>query len=167
MTLVVTHANGFLGCFTREPDGTMRQRALIDTGEEPPTPETLATMGDALAEQWGWNGRAIPPAREAKALPPADRKTKANGRKPRPGNNYPGGRHPNDPPMAERQTMILAYLRQTPNQSVAEIVAGIGLEPDSGRLSRWHHVFKAMRDAGAIDRRPRNDHVWEYWALAT
>lgn len=177
MTLVVTHNNGFLGCFTKEADGTMRQRALIDTGDAMATPESLALLADGLDGQWHWTTPAIAPTKRGrpKALPPApaDRAPKVvdtakRKRVKRRGNPYGGG-HPADPLPAERPTMVLAYLNRTPYQTVSEILEGIGLEPTPERNSRWHHVFTHMLKARMIERRPRvgatGPTKFEYWAL--
>lgn len=148
----------------------MRQRALIDTGDGPPTPEMLAALGDGMDAQWHWSAPALP-AKRAKALPPApaDRKTNATGRTKRK-YNRPYGGHPADPKSAERPALVLAYLQQTPNQSLSEILNGIGLDArEPGRLGRWNHCMTAMLKARQVDRQLRagspSGRTWEYWVI--
>lgn len=139
MTLVVTHANGFLGCFTREPDGSMRQRALIDTGEEPPTAVELAELGTVLANQWGWNinGHSLPEAPEPKpkrSLPQAKTApVKQRGYRLDPHST------------GERMSMIVDYLRSHPNSTQREVISGLGFDAEDKQLmGRWTHQFKEL-----------------------
>jgi hypothetical protein len=138
MTLVVTHAAGFLACFTRNADGTMKQRALIDTGEEPPTAIELADIGERLSKEYGWNGTTVPvaPVKIMKG------KTKALPQK--------RGYNNSDPPVPERKTLIVAYLRAHPNSTIPEIISGLAFEPDHIRIGRWTHQFNELMRDGII-----------------
>lgn len=173
MTLVVTHANGFLACFTRADDGSMRQRALIDTGDDPPTAVDLANLGDELARTWNWlpalpastrkpyaNAKPavvpLPPASDpVKRLKDAERKRK-DGR---------GVRSKTDPPPRERPAMVTRFLEANPRSTLAQIIVGLGLKADAARLGRWHHTIVALREAGAIQRSETSNSVnpYVYW----
>lgn len=163
MTLVVTHANGYLGCFTQNPDGTMRQRALIDTGDEPPTAAQLAEIGTTMADQWGWQLSALPaqPSRKqsATALPKGDpvaelkaveKRRKSGAPKPKRGYD-----NTSDIPKADRERLIPEFLASNPYRTAAEIITGLGYEADDKRIARWHHSFIALWEAGRIARRIR------------
>lgn len=154
MPLIVTHTEGYLACFTKEADGSMRQRALIDTGEQAPTPIVLAELGTKLAAEYGWSfdqpvikapAKALP-AKKAKAIP-----AKANGRHvPRP--KGPMTVDPEtgrasisaDPPIAKRLELIKGYLADHPDQTMTEVIEGVGLESDHARKARWHHQFALL-----------------------
>lgn len=151
--LVVTHAEGFLACFTREADGKIKQRALIDIGEHPPTAAELATMGLELADRFHWtNGaRPIAPPR-IRALEGAKRRNpiKRSGKPPRVRNARPEE-------IAERKERILAYVREHPNSSTNEVLTGVGIDPKDDRArGRWHWHFKQLREAGALREGSRN-----------
>lgn len=153
MTLVVTHANGFLGCFTQDEDGTMRQRALIDTGEEPPTAKELAELGNVLAEQWGWMPQALAPTptpAPTKALPTSDDSVKAVKDAARKERERKRKYDATDPPTGDRCRMIVDYLRDHPNSTAIEIVSGCGFSPDRDRVARWHHQFALLLKAKQI-----------------
>lgn len=137
----------------------MRQRALIDTGDDPPTAVDLANLGDELARTWNWlpalpastrkpyaNAKPavvpLPPASDpVKRLKDAERKRKARGYDNR-----------SDPPARERPAMVTRYLEAHPRSTLAQIVVGLGMEANIGRLGRWQHTIVAMREAGTIAR---------------
>lgn len=140
MTLVVTHAAGFLACFTRNPDGTMKQRALIDTGEEPPTAIELADIGERLSKEYGWvNGVTVPNVR-GKVAKPKIAKALPSKRK------Y----NDSDPPTSERMRMIVEYLTKHPNSSLREIIEGLGFTLTVDRNGRWHHQINALTANGTL-----------------
>lgn len=149
MTLVITHANGYLGCFTQEPDGSMRQRALIDTGAEPPTAVDLATIGTRLAHEYGWQLNGTVPVK-GKALPKKAKALPVNKRKALRDPDMSG-----DPRPAERPPLIMDYLARHPNSSIREIIEGLGFEATDLRAGRWSHTFKALIASGEITRRSR------------
>lgn len=139
MTLVVTHTEGFLGCFTVNPDGSMRQRALIDTGSQSPTPQALAELGMNLAGQYDWALNGVhPPAVKALSKKPAA---------------LPAARKGKPEPHSERRaSLIVEYLKEHPNSSLKEILQGMGLVGDTGQQSRWHHNMHTLMDAGTVVR---------------
>jgi hypothetical protein len=141
MTLVVTHAAGFLACFTRNPDGTMRQRALIDTGEEPPTALELADIGERLSKEYGWNGQAVAvnPVKAMKAKPKALPQKRSYTQ--------------SDLPVPERKARMLAYLGEHPHSTLKELIEGMGFEADHGRTQRWYFQIRDLLENGDIIRR--------------
>ena len=155
MTLIVTHTAGFLACFTRNPDGSMKQRALIDTGEEPPTAAELATMGDQFARQYGWiEIQPLPTRNKIKALPSSSdetRKLKDAERQRRNRAKKKIERDNDDSlPIEQRKAMIVDYLSTHPDSILPEVLEGLGLEPTMSRRARWHHHFGALVAAGTI-----------------
>lgn len=160
MTLIVTHAAGFLACFTRNLDGTLKQRALIDTGEEPPTATELADIGERFAKQYGWvNGSSIP-------TPPVARVAKAKPARQLP----PKRRYDNvsDPPVNERQGMILEFVRHHPRVSIAEIIEGCGFESTETRRGRWRFQIEDFVDSGVFIREddPAGTRRTKHYSLA-
>lgn len=148
MTLVVTHAQGFLGCFTTEPDGTLKQRALIDTGQPDPTPLDLATLGERMAKEYNWvNGNSVSDGGKPKALPskkqpkeiPAPRKIRFKGK----------GQSPDGMVPSEREAFILEYLATNGESALSQITRAKGLEPSEAN-GRWHHSMNALQNRGLV-----------------
>lgn len=155
MTLVVTHTEGFLGCFTTEPDGSLRQRALIDTGTEPHTPLQLAELGTILAEQWGWSLNGYAPV---KKVAPAQKKAlPAQQKKPR------AYTQPTET-ITERYRLIQEYLAEHPDSTLMEILEGVGQPATHVVTARWYHQMKALVSNGTISYRTRSamGHPKEY-----
>ena len=165
MTLVVTHAQGYLACFTRNPDGSMKQRALIDTGEEPPTALELANTGERFAQEFHWDQEVQPASTRSKvkALSPSttkhairERQKRAQAREQRElqkkqKRTCKTDRDNDDAlPIEQRKAMIVDYLRNHPDSTQAEVLEGLGLESTSTRRARWHHHFGALITAGTI-----------------
>lgn len=163
MILVITHANEHVACFTAEPDGSVKQQALINTGTDAPTPTELAHLGQRLADefQWDTNGNG----RKRKALPPGKRKPgvikqlhdteqRRNGTQRRRGRPY----DQSDMAPELRGDAVMAYLREHPDSSASEIVSGLGMEPTHQRIGRWHHIFVRLRTNGQILPRETNEH---------
>jgi hypothetical protein len=154
MTLVVTHTEGFLGCFTMNPDGSMKQRALIDTGDEHVSPQELAETGLVLAETYGWsfapvvNGvkkaAALKESDPIKALKAAEKK---NGqKKPQQRRQYRQD-YPKGP---EKVSMILACLAEHPGSTLKEVLELMGQPTDGHTCGNWYHTFKSLREEGRI-----------------
>jgi len=139
-TLVVTHAAGFLACFTAGPDGSMRQRALIDTGQEPPSPAELAELGSGLASTYGWH----PDTTQAPSKP-----QRAIGRPPK---ALPAARAKKRkyPPIAERQPLMLSYLQQHGPSTVREFVEAQGYSWDPRTNATWWTVLESLVKEGLV-----------------
>jgi len=159
MTLVVTHTEGFLGCFTVNADGSMRQRALIDTGPTQVTPQALAELGTSLAEQYDWtltavqtNGhekKAVAAADPIKALKALPEKKPQKKQKPPSRQNYV---HRSYPSAADKRALILECLRVHPEVSLMEALPLMGQPADGAASSNWNHTFKALLTEGTIVR---------------
>jgi len=145
MTLVVTHTEGFLGCFTVNPDGSMRQRALIDTGSQAPTPQELAETGVVLAENYGWQINGVIPAPVKQALPAQKKKAIPLKRGPEPGYH-----HRKYPSTEQKREMILAYLGEHGPTILTDVLRGIGQPTDQTAISNWYHTFSALFKEGLI-----------------
>jgi hypothetical protein len=154
MTLVVTHTQGFLGCFTKEPDGTLKQRALIDTGQEAPTPLDLANMGETMARDYKWLNQ-LPEAAKPKPLPPKPSKAI-----PAPKHKFSApGQSPDGMTVSERKNYILAVLRHHPDgMTTTQLVTGKGLDFREAS-GRWHHQLKDLERAGLIVGRPMKEGI--------
>lgn len=151
MTLVVTHANGFLGCFTRGDDGTMRQRALIDTGPDAPTAVDLAELGERLAREYGWTlAPALPEPVKREPLPPALSAAKKRQVEKEAAAERKRRYDATDPPTGERCALIKQYLQAHPNSTAIEVIAGLGYDTNRERISRWHHQFGLLVKAKQI-----------------
>lgn len=148
MPLVVTHTEGFLACFTQEADGSMRQRALIDTGEASHTPSSLADLGVKLAGEYGWTFDAPLPKPVAPKPKAVAHKPKALPRTQRPKQivKHADGTlsSADDPSVADRYALITEYLRVHGEAEMLDVIAGVGLEPTPARAARWHHQFNAL-----------------------
>lgn len=172
MTFIVTHTQNHLGCFTLNPDGTMTQRALVDTGPQELTPTELATMGLQMASQFGWtlNGSParpeLPEARvpwnKGKKLGPeyseVRRQAALKGIRASTGGNspYTGTHsriaHPEDPKPVERKRIIFSYLLEHPDSTVWDIIQSVGLEATHARKTRWMNYLWEMKTAGLVYR---------------
>jgi hypothetical protein len=140
-TLIVTHANGFTSCFTKNGEG-MKQRALIDTGTDGLTPEALAEFADDLAKQYGWIADApkgilsgMSYDHSAKPAPIALPKAK---------HNNAGVLQPNEPTGEVRKNAIMVYLSDHPNSTLRDIVTGNGLIYETRIGGRWNHYVNQM-----------------------
>lgn len=134
----------------------MQQRALIDTGEEPPTPQALAELGTGLAVQYGWslngvapiNGARVIKERKPAELAAAERRAKDRERKRKGRGKWTVDR--SDPPKEERMGMMIEWVRQHPRSSLPEIVAGCGYVPERNRIGRWTHQIRELVTAGIL-----------------
>lgn len=136
MTLVITHTNGFLGCFTKAADGTMQQRALIDTGEEAPTPMALAELGESMAKQYGWIAPRVVAPIPSKAI--AEPRVKARPK----GKELVG---------EERNAYIMSFMRGHGSATLREIMESAGTYSHES-ASRWQHNMRALCEQGLIMR---------------
>lgn len=150
MTLIVTYAEEMLACFTREPDGSMRQRAAIHTGPQVPTPAELAEMGSGLALRyaWGLNGynpiKASPAAKKA-LLPVAKRAPRVQQKRRQ--------RNASREEIQARIDHILRYLEIHPSGTLREIVtAALGPKTTEHNISNWRFQFDKLTREGKLER---------------
>ena len=136
MKLIATYVEGFAACFTESRTG-MKQRALIDIGDTPPTPQELADLASILSDQWGWMNRLEHPAGSVRkgelTSVPREKRTREK-----------------EISTGERRTLILQYLAQHPDSGTRAIVEGLGYQPDEKRIARWAFTLATMDKAGAI-----------------
>lgn len=152
MTLVVTHTEGFLGCFTVEPDGSMKQRALIDTGSQTHSPKELADLGLSMAAEYDWvlTPIAQPGSQVQKEIAQPVKAIKAPEKK-HPQKKKPYV-HRSYPTATEKVALILECLTFHPGVTLREALALMGQPDDTSSASNWHHSFRALLDQGAITR---------------
>lgn len=160
-TLVVTHTEGFLGCFTVNPDGSMRQRALIDVGTEPPSPQALAALGMSLAGEYGWQLNGVKPELVEHPRLPAVKKALKKGVAALPAPAAEAVRNARSlgqknrkqyPPAAVKVALIVKCLRQYPGSSIGQILERSNQPNDAGHQSNWSHTIKAMLQDGSLYR---------------
>lgn len=96
--------------------------------------------------------KALPTGDSVKRLKDAERKreSRAAEKSKRPYDQ-------SDPPVPERLTMIVEYLRTHPDSTIKEIITGLGFVAEQPRIMRWHHHFQALVKAQMIAHEVRKD----------
>ena len=151
--LVVTHAESHLACFTQEPDGTLKQRALLDVGPFAPSATELATIGTEMAKRFGWmpNGTRERLSLDGPPIRALERAKQRNPIKKSPQVNKGRSRNASAEEMQQRREAVVAYIKDHPNATVTETLTGLGLNARDQKVrGRWFWVFRYLRDEGMI-----------------
>jgi hypothetical protein len=142
-TLVITHAEGFLACFTQDDNGTMKQRALLDVGDNVPTAAELAKMGSAFADQFHWLNGAQSDAPPIRALPA---KQKAHATK-----RSRAYQTTDATEVARIRADVILWLASHPDSVAMEIAKGVGIPTDDNKaMHRFYWYLRTMLLANQI-----------------